>query len=69
MLTSAHDFIRTLKAVEEPEDGPKIELAAEAWTTTSLYIPSKDEIIAEWLLGQLAKHECVKRCTQRQIAV
>ncbi|KAH7108380.1 Urb2/Npa2 family-domain-containing protein [Auriculariales sp. MPI-PUGE-AT-0066] len=57
-LTSAHAFIRALKAAADPpppESRVKIELATEAWHTSSLYIPSKDEILVEWLLAQISK--------------
>jgi len=57
-LTSAHAFIRALKAPADPprdETRTKIELASDAWHTSSLYIPSKDEILVEWLLSQISR--------------
>lgn len=58
-LSSAHAFIRALKAPSDPppsEHRRKIELAREAWDTPSLYIPSKPEVLVDWLLSQLLKN-------------
>ncbi|KAH9835766.1 Urb2/Npa2 family-domain-containing protein [Rhodofomes roseus] len=57
-LGSAQDFVHTLKAHLDPplaNGSSKIELAREAWETTSFYFPNKDEVIVDWLLTRLLK--------------
>lgn len=57
-LISSEAFIKALKGSTDPvyEGGPtKIELAAEAFARSALYIPAKREIIAEWILSKLFK--------------
>ncbi|EJD55310.1 hypothetical protein AURDEDRAFT_155547 [Auricularia subglabra TFB-10046 SS5] len=58
-LDSAHAFIRALKAPTDPpqaENRTKIQLAREAWDST-LYVPSKSEVLVDWLLSQLLKNQ------------
>ncbi|KAF8971580.1 hypothetical protein BDZ97DRAFT_1650961 [Flammula alnicola] len=55
---SSQDFVRALKAVSDPPvlGGPsKIEIAQEAWDDINFYVPSKAEVIADWLLAKLLK--------------
>ncbi|KAH9853182.1 Urb2/Npa2 family-domain-containing protein [Lenzites betulinus] len=55
---NAQDFIRALKASSDPPHvggPPKIDIAAEAWTNTALYVPNKAEAIVEWILTRLLK--------------
>ncbi|CAE6500917.1 unnamed protein product [Rhizoctonia solani] len=55
-LVSSQEFIRALKA---PKDPPrpggtlKIDLARQAWELETLFIPSKAEVIVEWVLQSL----------------
>ncbi|CAE6472618.1 unnamed protein product [Rhizoctonia solani] len=55
-LASSQEFIRALKA---PKDPPrpggirKIDLARQAWELETLFIPSKAEVIVEWVLQSL----------------
>ncbi len=52
--------MRALKGPFDPpfEDGMlKIELATEAWRKTSLYVPSKAEVLGEWVLVHLLKNK------------
>ena len=58
MATSAQNLIRALKAPSDPPQpgGPhKIQIATEAWENQSLYIPSKEETVTEWILTRLLK--------------
>lgn len=55
---SSQDFVRSLKAVSDPPliGGPsKIEIAQQAWKNTSLYVPSKAEVIVDWILTRFLK--------------
>lgn len=57
-FTSSQDFVRSLKAASDPPvaGGPlKIDIARESWNNTSFYVPSKAEVIAEWVLTKLVK--------------
>jgi len=62
---SSQSFVRALKASSDPPqpDGSrKVEIAREAWDDTSFYVPSKEEVIVDWLLTKLLKDkakECV----------
>ncbi|CAE6436414.1 unnamed protein product [Rhizoctonia solani] len=55
-LSSSQEFIRALKA---PKDPPrpggirKLDLARQAWELETLFIPSKAEVIVEWVLQSL----------------
>lgn len=55
---SSHDFVRTLRSAPDPlvDGGPsKIEIAQEAWANPSFYVPSKAEVIADWILTKFLK--------------
>ncbi|KAH7330735.1 Urb2/Npa2 family-domain-containing protein [Rhizoctonia solani] len=55
-LASSQEFIRALKASTDPPrpDGTrKIDLARQAWELETLFIPSKAEVIVEWVLRSL----------------
>ncbi|KAF8895057.1 Urb2/Npa2 family-domain-containing protein [Gymnopilus junonius] len=55
---SSHDFVRTLRSAADPPviGGPsKIEIAQEAWGNPFFYVPSKSEVIADWILTKLLK--------------
>lgn len=60
-FTSAQGFIKALKARPDPHaNGPqKIELAREAWNSTNLDFPSKDEVLVDWLLTRLLKDKAI----------
>ena len=63
-LLNAQDFIRALKASSDPPHagGPfKVEIARQAWDTTSLYIPNKAEAITDWLLSTMLKDKSRQR--------
>lgn len=55
---SSQDFVRSLKLASDPPlaGGPyKIEIAQQAWEDASFYVPSKAEVIAEWILAKFLK--------------
>ncbi|KAH9060868.1 Urb2/Npa2 family-domain-containing protein [Lactarius vividus] len=55
---SVQSFVRALRAPTDPPrpgDPPKIDIASEAWCTTSFCVPRKAEIIIEWCLTRLLK--------------
>lgn len=55
---SSQDFIRSLKAASDPPqpNGPsKLEIARAGWENSALYVPRKDEVIADWILTKLHK--------------
>ncbi|CAE6493566.1 unnamed protein product [Rhizoctonia solani] len=55
-LASSQEFIRALKAPRDPphpEGARKIDLARQAWELQTLFIPSKAEVIVEWVLQSL----------------
>lgn len=55
---SVQSFVRALRAPTDPPrsgDPPKIDIASEAWCTTSFCVPRKAEIILEWCLTRLLK--------------
>ncbi|KAF7982078.1 hypothetical protein HWV62_30382 [Athelia sp. TMB] len=57
-LKSSQSFVRALKAPSDPpqKDGPsKIEIALDAWSDQSFYVPNKGEVISEWILTKLLK--------------
>jgi len=59
-MQSSQEFVRSLKAPLDPpvEGGPtKIEIAQEAWSNVAFYVPSKGEVIAEWILTKLLKEK------------
>lgn len=64
-LQSSQDFVRVLKAPADPpvSGGPlKIEIALKAWNDSSFYVPSKAEIIADWLLTKFLKGKEKEQC-------
>ncbi len=64
-IESSQEFVLTLKAPLDPpvEDGPtKIEIAEEAWLNDGFYVPSKGEVIAEWILTKLLKEKDKQTC-------
>ncbi|KAG1749705.1 Urb2/Npa2 family-domain-containing protein [Suillus paluster] len=55
---SAQSFVRLLKAPTDPpnpESPTKIQIACAAWDDTTLHIPNKHELIAEFILTRLLK--------------
>ncbi|KAH9075806.1 Urb2/Npa2 family-domain-containing protein [Lactarius deliciosus] len=55
---SVQSFVRALRAPTDPPrpgDPPKIDIASDAWYTTSFCVPRKAEIIIEWCLTRLLK--------------
>lgn len=55
---SSQDFVRSLKLASDPPlvGGPyKIEIAQQAWEDASFYVPSKAEVIADWILAKFLK--------------
>ena len=57
-IQSSQDFVRALKSTTDPPfpDGPcKVEIARQVWDRTSFYVPSKAEVITEWILTKLLK--------------
>ncbi|CAE6490687.1 unnamed protein product [Rhizoctonia solani] len=59
-LASSQEFIRALKAPKDPprpEGTRKIDLARQAWELETLFIPSKAEVIVEWVLQSLLTTE------------
>jgi hypothetical protein len=68
---SSQSFVRALKAPIDPPkpDGPqKVEIAREAWDDTSFYVPSKGEVIVDWLLTTLLKDKA-KECVPRRFLI
>lgn len=54
----SQSLVRALKASTDPPspDGPtKIEIATLAWNDTSVIIPRRGEVIADWILTTLSK--------------
>lgn len=63
-LSSSEAFIRAIKSNSDPpvEGGlTKIELATKVVSRNSLYIPAKNEIVAEWTLSRLFKDRKLER--------
>ena len=57
-IQSSQDFVRALKSTADPpfREGPcKVEIARQVWNHTSFYVPSKAEVITEWILAKLLK--------------
>lgn len=55
---SSQDFVRSLKAASDPPvigGLSKIEIARQAWEDASFYVPSKAEVIVDWILGKFLK--------------
>lgn len=57
---SSQGFVRALKAHSDPPapGGPfKIEIARQAWDDFSFYVPSKAEVIVDWILSKFLKEK------------
>jgi hypothetical protein len=58
-LKSSQDFVRALKAASDPPvvagGLTKFEIAEAAWNNANFYVPSKAELIADWLFTKLLK--------------
>lgn len=55
---SSQGFVRALKAPSDPpvNGGPlKIVIARRAWDDVSFYVPSKSEVIVDWILNKILK--------------
>ncbi|TFK41397.1 Urb2/Npa2 family-domain-containing protein [Crucibulum laeve] len=55
---SSQNFVRALKASSDPPTagGPaKIEIARQAWDDASFYVPSKFEVVVDWILTRFLK--------------
>ena len=55
---SCQDFVRSLKLASDPPligGRYKIEIAQQAWEDASFYVPSKAEVIANWILAKFLK--------------
>ncbi|CCO27871.1 hypothetical protein BN14_01860 [Rhizoctonia solani AG-1 IB] len=55
-LSSSQEFIRALKAPKDPHKPGgirKLDLVRQAWDLETLFIPSKAEVIVEWVLQSL----------------
>jgi hypothetical protein len=55
---SSQDFVRSLKSASDPPSvgGPsKIEIAQRAWEDASFYVPSKAQVIVDWILAKFLK--------------
>ncbi|KIM48444.1 hypothetical protein M413DRAFT_440178 [Hebeloma cylindrosporum] len=59
-IESSQDFVRALRSASDPPTagGPlKVEIAQLAWNNASFYVPSKAELIADWVLTKLLKEK------------
>ncbi|KAF8624871.1 hypothetical protein AX15_005748 [Amanita polypyramis BW_CC] len=57
-IQSSQDFVRALKSATDPPfpGGPsKVEIAKQVWNNVSFYVPSKAEVITDWVLTKLLK--------------
>lgn len=57
-IQSSQDFVKALKSVTDPpfQEGPcKIEIARQVLDQASFYVPSKAEVITEWILTKFLK--------------
>jgi len=57
-MTTIQEFIRALKASSNPPvpgGRTKIEIARRAWDDNTFFLPSKAQVIAEWLLSTFLK--------------
>jgi hypothetical protein len=55
---AAQGFIRALKSSSDPPEpgGPtKLEIARNAWESSAVQIPSKADLIVEWILAKMLK--------------
>ena len=51
-LTSSATLIRALKS-PGMSSTDKVELARQAWTNESLYVPGKREVLLEWVVSDM----------------
>jgi len=57
-IQSSQDFVKALKSATDPpsQEGPcKVEIAKQVWDHASFYVPSKAEVITEWILTKFLK--------------
>jgi hypothetical protein len=57
-IQSSQDFVKALKSATDPpfQEGPcKVEIARQVWDHASFYVPSKAEVITEWILTKFLK--------------
>ncbi|KAF8350279.1 hypothetical protein F5887DRAFT_944597 [Amanita rubescens] len=57
-IQSSQDFVKALKSATDPpfQEGPcKVEIARQVWDNASFYVPSKAEVITEWILTKFLK--------------
>ena len=69
---SSHSIIKALKGTTDPPDadGPsKIEIAIFAWRNPHVFFPSKDEVLAEWILNTLGRSKGHDRCVLDTILI
>lgn len=62
---SAQSFVRLLKAPTDPpnpESPLKIQIAWAVWDDTTIHVPNKHELIAEFILTRLLKDKSKLRC-------
>jgi hypothetical protein len=57
MELSSREFIQALKTAEDPGAPAKIKIARRAWDNSSFYLPSKAEVIVEWILSTFHKNK------------
>lgn len=65
---SSQDFIRALKSNSDPPVPgglSKVEIAQQAWNNPSFYVPSKAEVIADWVLTRLVKDKAKEMSVSR----
>ena len=57
-MATIQEFIRALKAPSDPPVAgrrTKIEIARHAWDDNAFFLPSKAQVIADWLLSTFLK--------------
>ena len=70
-IQSSQDLVRALRSASDPPTagGPsKIEIAQLAWNNASFYVPSKAELIADWVLTKLLKEKGKEACVEALFA-
>lgn len=58
--STSEDLIRALRAPADPPGGhgfPKIQMAFQAWSQSTLYFPNKDQVIADWVLTRFLREK------------
>lgn len=66
-IESSHDLVRALRSASDPPTAGgllKIEIAQLAWNNASFYVPSKAELIADWVLTKLLKEKGKEVCVK-----